>query len=412
MIGPGLRRHPLVVQGYATAYAGLVRLGLRGRTGPRSFERVRIVAALGRQNGIATGAVLQWRALRSLGFDVDLVDATPAMRNPLFRAAHSPGTAYILHCGGPQTVCLLSAVLPHAAQAWRIAYWAWELPDPPRDWHGFDSFVSEVWTPSRFAQASLSRLTSRPIQVAPHAVPAQPPRLRERTAPFTVLAFADSRSSLARKNPVGAIDAFMQAFGNSPDARLIVKLNGPADETETLEQRAAAAPNVTVLRGFLSAEELAALYRTADVLLSLHRAEGFGLPMLEAMAHGVPVVATGWSGNLEFMDGRNGVLVPYSLVPVRDPAAIYGNSVWAEPEVAAAAAALHRLASDHEHYRQMAEAAYATVRSATPRLPLTGPLPAPVHERPASLARPDLRPGLAAIRSRGGGIGSDVHLTE
>ena len=171
------------------------------------------------------------------------------MRNPLFRAAHSPGTAYILHCGGPQTVCLLSAVLPHAAHAWRIAYWAWELPDPPRDWHGFDFFVSEIWTPSRFAQASLSHLTSRSIQVAPHMVAAQPPRLRDWAAPFTVLAFADSRSSLARKNPAGAIDAFMQAFGNSPEARLIVKLNGPADAAEALERRAAAAPNVTLLRG-------------------------------------------------------------------------------------------------------------------------------------------------------------------
>ena len=130
------------------------------------------------------------------------------------------------------------------------------------------------------------------------------------------------------------------------------------------------------------------------------------------MAHGVPVVATGWSGNLELMDGRNGVLVPYRLVPVRDPAAIYADSVWAEPEVSAAAAALQRLASDREHYRQTAEAAHATVRGATPRLPLTGAVPVPVHERPASLARPDFRPGPAAGRSRGGGIGSDVHLTE
>lgn len=361
---------PVVARAYLASYAQLVRWRTRSRSGRRLLERVCIVAALGRRDGIAAGALLQCRMLRRLGVDAELVDATPALRNPLFRAPHSPGTTYILHSGGPQTPALLSAVLPHAAMAWRIAYWAWELPDPPLDWAGFDTLVDEVWTPSTFAQASLMQLTERPIAVVPHAVPVRTRRQRDWTKPFTVLVFGDSRSSLMRKNVAGAIDAFRTAFGGAPQARLLLKLGGAVEDTRDLEEMVGGAPNIVVHRNFLDAAELSDLYRSADVLLSLHRAEGFGLPMLEAMAHGLPVIATGWSGNLEFMDRASAILVPYRLVPVADPAGIYEGSVWAEPITAVAVMALRRLAEDRDYYERMSAAAHlAAVDAALPRLP-------------------------------------------
>jgi glycosyltransferase involved in cell wall biosynthesis len=105
------------------------------------------------------------------------------------------------------------------------------------------------------------------------------------------------------------------------------------------------------------------LYASADVLLSMHRAEGFGLPMAGAMAHGVPVVATGWSGNLEFMNESNSVLVPYRLVPVSDETVYsrYTNSVWAEPDIDYAATALQRLTENRAYYDKIAAAAHAAV---------------------------------------------------
>ena len=91
---------------------------------------------------------------------------------------------------------------------------------------------------------------------------------------------------------------------------------------------------------------LDALYRSADVLLSVHRAEGFGLPLREAMSRGIPVVATGWSGNLEFMDDANSLLVPCRLIPVSDASAVYGSAgTWADPDLETAALLLRRLAS-------------------------------------------------------------------
>ena len=108
-----------------------------------------VISALGRNNGITSGARLQ--SLRQLGVEAELFDATPAVRNPLFRVPHHPGSAYIFHADSPHTTALIRSVLPNAAQAYRIGYWAWELPDPPLEWSGCERCVAEVWTPSEFA---------------------------------------------------------------------------------------------------------------------------------------------------------------------------------------------------------------------------------------------------------------------
>jgi glycosyltransferase involved in cell wall biosynthesis len=360
---------PMLAQAYSRTCAAALDLAIARQAATRSFHRVAVVAALGRRNGISSGAVLQFEMLRRLGIEAELIDAGPALRNPLFRVRHEPASTYVVHCGAPQTPQLLAAVMPAAASAWRIGYWAWELPDPPDDWYGYDRLVNEIWTPSRFAQASLRRLTDRQVGVVPHVVPARERRRRDASQPFTVLCFGDSRSSFARKNPAGAIAAFLAAFGHSSAARLIVKLNGAPDPDCAVERAAAGLPNVTILRDFLDEAGLDALYRSADVLLSLHRAEGFGLPMLEAMARGVPVIGTGWSGNVDFMDSSSAVLVPARLVPVEDAAGIYRDSVWAEPDLPAASAALRGLAEDHARWERLAGAAHAAATSLARHVP-------------------------------------------
>jgi glycosyltransferase involved in cell wall biosynthesis len=359
---------------YLTGSSAFTQHMLRGRSGRRDFRRVIVVAALQRNNGITSGARLQYAALRGLGVDADLLDATPALRNPLFRIPHRPGSAYIFHSGGPQTANLIASVLPHAAQAYRVGYWAWELPNPPRDWSGCDRNVAEIWTPSTFSKASLVQLVTRPTEVVPHQVTLHPARQRDRNAPFTVLAMADSRSSWSRKNPEGALRAFRTAFGSSPAARLVLKLGGRAGERDTLENSLGEllrGGNIEIIRDYLDDASLAALYRGADVFLSLHRAEGYGLPMNEAMAHGLPVVATGWSGNLDFMDTTDSCLVPYDLIPVNDVSAIYAGGTWAEPDLAAAAETLRRLADDPDYYAGIAAAAHRRAAAATPRFPFS-----------------------------------------
>jgi glycosyltransferase involved in cell wall biosynthesis len=371
----GLLHHSLA-RAYLACSATITDFLVGGRSGARDFSRVVVVGALRRKNGIAVGAMLQWASLRELGINTELIDATPALRNPLHRISHCPGSAYVFHSAGPQTANLIASVLPHAAESYRIGYWAWELADPPLGWLGCDCNLHEVWTPSSFSQASLTRLVKRPVHVVPHHIPCRPKHNRHEGGRFTVIAFADSRSSWSRKNPDGALQAFHTAFDASSDVQLVLKLSGRPDEVKRFEgahRDLLASGNINIIRDHLDESALSDLYKRADVLLSLHRAEGFGLPMAEAMAHGVPVVATGWSGNLDYMDATNSCLVPYRLIPVEDQSSIYHDGTWAEPDLVAAAYFLRRLAAEPEFYARLAEAAYRRASASKPFFPFAPP---------------------------------------
>ncbi len=350
-------------ESFLNACLRYARTAVGRTTAPRSFERVCIVAALGKRNGITRGAELQYDAFKRLGIHAQLVDATPALRNPFLRVKHDPATAYIFHSGGPQLATLLTSVLPAARHAYRIAYWAWELPEPPKLWPEPEGIVSEIWTCSAYSQRSLSLGFQVPVRVAPHVVsqsltrtsvhPAQQP------GRFEVLVLADSRSSFARKNPAAAMQAFTDAFGNRPDVRLTIKVNGDAQEFRTQVGSLYNPANMRVIDEFLSQDALDRLFQTSHVLISLHRAEGFGLPMLEAMAMGIPVIATQWSGNLDFMDSTNSMLIPAHQVPVCDDKMYsrYSDTVWAEPDISIAAETLRKLHTDGRLYLEMSAAA-------------------------------------------------------
>jgi glycosyltransferase involved in cell wall biosynthesis len=165
------------------------------------------------------------------------------------------------------------------------------------------------------------------------------------------LASFDFHSSVHRKNPLGAIAAFAQAFPRGEeDVQLVVKSsNGtyyPGQLAELVEA-ADGDPRILIRDQVLDASHMRSLQRCCDAYVSLHRAEGFGLGLAECMAMGKPVVATAWSGNLDFMGARNSCLVDAVLVPVQPHE--YPNAVgarWAEPDLAQAAAWMRRLASE------------------------------------------------------------------
>ena len=280
----------------------------------------------------------------------------------------------ILHVNAPETYVILRQIGALDKKNWRvIGYWAWELPTLPKEWAPAFKLVSELWTLSDYsAQAIRSHPRSCKVNVVPIAVtpPTQLTRGREefglRSNAFVVLTMGDARSSFDRKNLVGAIRVFKTAFGRNENYQLIVKTRNMNDQPEfksLLTDAIDHYSNITLLDKSITDTERWHLLDACDTVLSVHRAEGFGLPMAEAMALGKPVVATGYSGNMSFMDNQTAMLVPFELVPVNDRFGIYKSNYgnWAEPNLGIAAEHLRRLSEDHELRAQLGAAAKAQI---------------------------------------------------
>jgi glycosyltransferase involved in cell wall biosynthesis len=248
-----------------------------------------------------------------------------------------------------------------------IAHWFWELPRVPEEWCLAIPFVHEICVNTRFVADAIRPISgTRPVHVVAYPL-AQ--REKRRAAcgpdhPFTVLVVLNIGSSFARKNPCAAIAAFRRAFGDDPSARLIVKyVNASAwpEGVRLMERTSCGASNVELLGSTLDEAGIDALFARADVVVSLHRAEGLGLVIAEAMLRGLPVIATDWSGNTDFLSPATGMPICYDLVPVDDPQGNYrdGSMLWADPDVDAAAAALRVLRGEPELRAKLGAAAAA-----------------------------------------------------
>ncbi|GBF56676.1 hypothetical protein PbB2_00333 [Candidatus Phycosocius bacilliformis] len=257
-----------------------------------------------------------------------------------------------------------------------VGYWVWETEVVPLFWRLAGRFVHEIWTPSLFSAQALRRRFSVPVHVVPHPAAILPPpaltperRARGRAAigvsetAFVALQSFSLASSLTRKNAIGAISAFVAAFHDQPDARLVLRYLSAdrfPDSLKRLREAArAAGPQIILRPGGNGIEELHDLYAACDVYISLHRTEGFGLNLAEIMLAGRPLIATKWSGNLDFMDSDCVALINANLVTLDDPDEIYTQRTarWAEPNLDEAIRWLRTLAHNRDLAQQMSAAA-------------------------------------------------------
>lgn len=286
-------------------------------------------------------------------------------------AAQSPAG----HDGDVNVLCVNADRLPVVADRLGVAFsrgrhtvgvWAWEVEAFPAELAGAGRLVDEVWTCSAHARRAIAAAVDVPVHAVPPPVLDRPVPARSRAdlglpEGFVFLFCFDFFSVAERKNPFGLVEAFRRAFGPGEGPQLVIKtINGAAAVTELERLRACVGDraDIHLVDRYYDAADQRALIAACDAYVSLHRAEGFGYTMAEAMLAGRPVVATGYSGNLEFMDERNSFLVGYDLVPVPPGCDPYpAGTVWAEPHLDAAAALLRRVVDDPEGARQVGERA-------------------------------------------------------
>lgn len=261
---------------------------------------------------------------------------------------------------------------------YNIGYWAWELDIFPKVWMFELRDYDEIWVPSMFIKESIETSTGydgTPVRVLNLPLLQKevtsnntlegplPFELESETSgvrPFTFLVKVDFRSSSGRKNPQGPIRAFLDAFPVESDPhgryRLVVKAHsGTAAEMEELEKEANNDPRVVFIFRVLPDSENIALHTYQDCYVSLHRSEGYGLNILESLGAGIPVISTGYSGNVEFhkvLDGQMGQCyfpVPYEIVTLEKDYGPYytaGNH-WAEPDHNYTVHAMRKVASNN-----------------------------------------------------------------
>jgi glycosyltransferase involved in cell wall biosynthesis/SAM-dependent methyltransferase len=253
-----------------------------------------------------------------------------------------------------------------------IGMWFWEISKFPKRWEHSFHFLDELWVATDHIGGALAPAATVPITKI--TVPIEPvsgglltrERLGLPAGPLFLFTF-DYNSVFTRKNPLGLLDAFTTAFPEPGEATLVLKsINEANDESNHAELVAAAGerPDVLLIDRYMSLQEKNSLVAACDCYVSLHRSEGLGITMGEAMYFGKPVIATAYSGNLDFMDSENSLLVDYELVPIGPNADPYPpDGEWADPDLEQAARHMRWVVENEHEARKLGAKAKAAIRT-------------------------------------------------
>jgi hypothetical protein len=295
-------------------------------------------------NGLSRAAVYDATRLRERHSRVVIVD----IGRPLGPSLDVPpaGTVY-LFCQPDMYQRIFARVSPAwMAPSYRVGRWVWETPHFPESWRFAFEIVHEIWAPSEFCGSVFRAAGDVPVRVVPHAVTPPPDsgidmrkRLSVAEDAFMGLTLMDITSCPERKNPWAHVVAWKRAFVNDPHAVLVLKVRtGKRTKIvlRELQELIGSDTNIRVLTDELSEEEIGALQRGCDAYLSLHRSEGYGLTVHEALLCGKLTIATNWSANAEYGPGfANYRGVDFDMVRYRDWTAHYDDTGfhWAEASV-------------------------------------------------------------------------------
>ena len=371
--------------------APIVRLGGQPISSVLPFP-VRIIGPINSQSGLGQATRMSIDALHAVGVRLELIDFyldNPAPRTAFWSDEFNKYDGFavnILHLNA-ESIPLAAAYLDKDLfyKSLNIGYFFWELPQAARCHELAVRQLDEIWVSSEFNRQTYAELTSRPVLKTGMAVEPLPDISdveldgvrRQYGIAVDATAFLltfDSYSFIKRKNPGAALRAFRRAFPEDENAVLVVKTHnltkvlGEANVDGLLQEikmHAEQDQRVIIIDSTLSYKDLISLKATCNAYISLHRSEGWGFGALEAMQLAKPVVATAFSGNLEFCNPQTSFLVPYTpkYLDADDYIFVQPGDYWAEPDVAAAAQAMRSIYENPEAARVVGARGQDFVRS-------------------------------------------------
>lgn len=258
--------------------------------------------------------------------------------------------------------------------AYNIPFWFWELPSMLPDWFPYYEYADEIWVASEFCRRSICSVTRLPVVRMPVVIEGLEKRLVHDRVHFGLPESAflfgyayDVNSYLDRKNPVALVEAFRREFGDSPDVLLVLKQSYGGSPRHPdgvrVAEAIAGALNIKVLDCEFDDREITSFQNVLDCFVSPHRTEGFGFHLAQSMYLKKPVIATAYSGNIDFMKEANSYPIDYHLIPIRETVGPYRKgSMWADPDADHLRRLMRRVFEDRGERERKATAAAETIR--------------------------------------------------
>jgi glycosyltransferase involved in cell wall biosynthesis len=338
---------------------------------------INVVGYLSSSRGVGEAARQMLAALEDGGVPTATIN-TPAAPDEIPKALEGLRNADYPY--DTNLICVNADMLPAVAAGLgsrffdfrhSVGLWFWEVTSFPEQWQPSFDHLDEVWVASEHISEALRPLSPVPVRtVRVPVTPAEPKRLSraEMGLPkgFCFLFVFDYRSVFKRKNPLGIVEAFRQAFPPGTGPSLVLKSvcsDEFPDQREALAAAVADRPDIHLIEEKVPVEVKDAMIASCDCYVSLHRSEGLGLTMAEAMYFGRPVIATAYSGNLDFMTGDNSCLVPYKTIEIGDDAPPYpAHGEWAEPDLEYAARMMQKVYEDPDLAAKLGRRGAADIR--------------------------------------------------
>jgi glycosyltransferase involved in cell wall biosynthesis len=339
---------------------------------------VNLFGFLSTPSGLGEAARSCQAGLQAAGIPVHAIDVPPWHLTDAPRVAPPPEERYRINVIQQNADMMRSFIKAYGEEvfhgAYNIPFWFWELPSMLPDWFPYYDYADEIWVASEFCRRSISSMTRLPVVRMPLVIEGLEKRLaygREHFGlPAETFLFGyayDVNSYVDRKNPLALIEAFRREFADSPNVLLVLKQSyggaPKAEGADRIAQAISGAANIRILDGDLDESEITSFQNVLDCFVSPHRTEGFGFNLAESMYLQKPVIATAYSGNVDFMNGENSYLLDYRLVPIKHTAGPYKKgSMWADPDVDHLRSLMRRVVEDREERERKAAEAAASIR--------------------------------------------------